>query len=38
MQIQGHIGLLYFDSFGVEDVPEKIKEFVGNMNIIANMF
>ena len=28
----------YFDSFGVEHVPEEIKEFVGNKNIIANIF
>ena len=27
-----------FDSFGVEHVPEDIKEFVGNKNIIANIF
>ena len=42
-----HIGLLYFfkssenvyfNSFGVEHVPEEIKEFVGNKNIIANIF
>ena len=43
MQIQAHIGLLfYFDSFGVEHIPKKIehvpKEFVGNKNIIANIF
>ena len=30
--------IIYFDSFGVEHVPEKIKEFVGNKNIIANIF
>ena len=30
--------IVYFDSFGVEDVPEEIKEFVGNKNIIANIF
>ena len=38
MQMQAHIGLLYFnrieivflDSFGVEHVPEEIKEFIGN--------
>ena len=29
---------LYFDSFGVEHVPEEIKEFVGNKNIKANIF
>ena len=28
----------YFDSFGVEHVPEEIKEFVGNKNIITNIF
>ena len=42
-----HIGLLYFfkssenvyfNSFGVEHVPEEIKEFVGNKNIIDNIF
>ena len=27
-----------FDSFGVEHVPEKIKEFVGNKNIKVNIF
>ena len=30
--------ILYFDSFGVEHVPEEIKEFVGNKNIKANIF
>ena len=25
--------IVYFDSFGVEHVPEKIKEFIGNKNI-----
>ena len=30
--------IIYFDSFGVEHVPEEIKEFVGNKNIIANIF
>ena len=29
--------IAYFDSFGVEQVPEKIKEFVGNKNINANI-
>ena len=47
MQMQVHIGLLYFvnrseivyfDSFGVEHVPEEINEFVGNKNIITNIF
>ena len=29
---------VYFDGFGVENVSEEIKEFVGNKNIIANIF
>ena len=47
MRILVHIGLLYFvkkndityfDSFGVEHIPEEIKEFIGNKNIKANIF
>ena len=30
--------IVYFDSFGVEHVPEEIKEFIGNKNIIVNIF
>ena len=30
--------IVYFNSFGVEHVPEEIKEFVGNKNTIANIF
>ena len=30
--------IAYFDSFGVEHVPEEIKEFIGNKNIKANVF
>ena len=30
--------IVYFDSFGVEHVPEKIKESIWNKNIIANIF
>ena len=29
---------MYFDSFGVEHVPEEIKKIVGSKNIIANIF
>ena len=25
--------IVYFDSFGVEDIPEEIKEFIGNRKI-----
>ena len=30
--------IVYFDSFGVEHVPAEIKEFIGNQNIMANIF
>ena len=30
--------IVYFDRFGVEHVPEETKKFVGNENIIANIF
>ena len=29
---------VYFDNFGVERIPEEIKEFVGNKTIITNIF
>ena len=29
---------IYFDSFGVEHVPEEIKEFIVNKKIKANIF
>ena len=28
----------YFDSFGVEHIPKKIKKFIGSKNVIANIF
>ena len=30
--------IVYFDSFGVEHIPEEIKEFIGNKNIKASIF
>ena len=30
--------IVYFHSFGVEHVPEEIKEFIGDKNIKANIF
>ena len=48
IKILVHIGLLYFakkkgeivyfDSFGVEHIPEETKKFIGNRNIKANIF
>ena len=39
MQMLVRIRLLYvyFDSFGVEHVPEEIEEFIGNKNIKGNI-
>ena len=30
--------IVYFDSFGVEHIPEEIKEFIRNKNTKANIF
>ena len=30
--------IVYFDRFGVEHIPEEIKEFLGNKDIKANIF
>ena len=29
---------VYFDSFGVEHIPKEIKRFIGNKNIITNIY
>ena len=28
----------YFDSFGVEHIPQEVKKFINNKSIIANIF
>ena len=33
-----HLEIVYFDVFGAEQIPDKIKEFVGNKNVKANIF
>ena len=30
--------IVYFDRFGVEHIPEEIKEFIGNKNVKANIY
>ena len=30
--------IVYFDSFGLEHIPEEIQEFIGNKNIKTNIF
>ena len=29
---------IYFDSFGVEHIPKEIKKFIGDKNIITNIY
>ena len=29
--------IIYFDSFGVENIPKEVKKFIGNKNIITNI-
>ena len=29
---------IYFDSFGVEYIPKEIKIFIGNKNIVTNIY
>ena len=28
----------YFDSFGIEHIPKEVKKFMGNRNIISNIY
>ena len=28
----------YFDSFGIENIPKEVKQFIGNRNIISNIY
>ena len=28
----------YFDSFGIENIPKEVKTFIGNRNIISNIY
>ena len=30
--------ITYFDRFGIEHIPKEIKKFIGNKNIIANIY
>ena len=30
--------MIYFDSFGVEHIPKEIQRFIGNKNIITNIY
>ena len=28
----------YFDSFGVKQIPKEIKKFIGNKNVVTNIY
>ena len=28
----------YFDSFGIEHIPKEVKKFIGNRNMISNIY
>ena len=30
--------VIYFDSFGVEQIPKEIRKFIGNKNITTNIY
>ena len=38
LYVNGNNNAIYFDSFGVEHIPKKIKHFIGNKNIITNIY
>ena len=38
LYVNNNNNLTYFDSFGVENIPKEIRKFIGNKNIIANIY
>ena len=38
MHGNGNNNAIHFDSFGVEHIPKEIKKFIGNTNIITNIY
>ena len=38
MLVVSNNNVTYFDSFGVEHIPKEIKMFMGNKNIITNIY
>ena len=33
-----NVNVTYFDSFGVECIPKEMRKFIGNKNIIINIY
>ena len=38
LYVNGNNNAIYFDSFRVEHIPKEIKKFIGNKNIITNIY
>ena len=38
LYVNGNNNTIYFNSFGVEYIPKAIKKFIGNKNIITNIY
>ena len=38
LYVNNNNNVSYFDSFGVEHIPKEIKKFIGNKNIITNIY
>ena len=38
LYVQNNNNVIYFDSFGVEQIPKETKAFINNKNIITNIF
>ena len=38
LYVNGNNNAIYFNSFGVEYIPKAIKKFIGNKNIITNIY
>ena len=36
--VNGNNNVIYFNSFGVKHIPKEIKKFIGNENVITNIY
>ena len=37
LHVENNNNVIYFDSFGIEHIPKKIKAFINNKNITTNI-
>ena len=38
LYVNSNNNVIYFDSFGAEHIPKEIEKFIGNKNIITNIY